>query len=76
MTRSVMEGVLVEGGSHGTITGYATHKCRCQPCRRANAEYTRNRAASIKQRLQQLEQENVQLRQQLAVATGEGDQSG
>jgi hypothetical protein len=24
---------------HGTVNGYTNHKCRCQPCRDAFAEY-------------------------------------
>jgi len=26
---------------HGTVNGYTNHKCRCQPCRDAFAEYVR-----------------------------------
>jgi hypothetical protein len=28
---------------HGTLSGYGTHKCRCDDCRAANTEYTRRR---------------------------------
>jgi hypothetical protein len=36
---------------HGTMTGYANHKCRCEPCREANAAAGRNqrkRRAALK----------------------------
>ena len=36
---------------HGTMTGYAKHRCRCAPCRAANAEAARNqrsRRAALK----------------------------
>jgi hypothetical protein len=30
---------------HGTVTGYTTYECDCDPCRQANTEYARRRRA-------------------------------
>lgn len=31
----------VPDAQHGTVTGYATYRCRCERCRTANREYQR-----------------------------------
>lgn len=28
--------------THGRVSTYVYHRCRCEDCRRANAQYTRN----------------------------------
>ena len=38
---------------HGTTTGYNHHKCRCQPCRDARAQYQRDRRESQPVRVHQ-----------------------
>lgn len=35
------------GRPHGTYTRYVTDRCRCEPCRRANRDYERARAARV-----------------------------
>jgi hypothetical protein len=30
--------------THGTVSGYQTHGCRCMPCRDARRDYDRRRA--------------------------------
>ena len=32
---------------HGTFNGYASHRCRCDECRRANAAYHRQNRARL-----------------------------
>ena len=34
--------------AHGTITRYKNHKCRCDDCRKSNADYERKRRAGAK----------------------------
>lgn len=34
---------LVREPQHGTVSCYVSRKCRCDPCRRANAEYAKQR---------------------------------
>lgn len=42
-------GVRVEGITHGLASSYSNHKCRCDECRIAAAEYQRTRL-SVKTR--------------------------
>lgn len=39
------KGTLLVGTAtwHGTYGGYKNHRCRCEPCRGANAEYVQTR---------------------------------
>lgn len=36
------------GHMHGTLSGYGTYGCRCEPCREANTMYTRDKRAKAK----------------------------
>lgn len=33
---------------HGTYSTYVNYLCRCEPCRKANREYHRSRAAKLR----------------------------
>lgn len=37
---------------HGTITRYSGHKCRCEKCRKAAAEYQANRRRIEREKLE------------------------
>lgn len=43
--------VLVSGATwHGTVTGYINHRCRCRPCKDAQAARIRRQRAARKER--------------------------
>lgn len=42
--------VIVEGADHGTLKGYVHQRCRCNPCRAANAAQSRRRKEIVASR--------------------------